>query len=313
MIDPLRQVCLEHGVFLRREALAHGVDDAALRRACRMGALVRVRHGAYTFADMWPGQDDAARHTVLASAVMRAHPGSVALSHHSGVLLHQVESWGLPTDKVHVTRLDGGAGRVCDDVVHHEGLLLPEDLVERQGLTVVRAERAVLEAASLLDVERGLVLADSGLRQGLYDRGQLADQARLMDSWPQSLKLQLVARLADGRSGSVGESRSRYVFWCCNVPAPQLQYEVHDDAGLAGIADFAWPEHRLLGEFDGRVKYEALLRPGEKPSDVVFREKLREDRMRRATGWGFVRITWDMLSRPTATAALVRSMMQAAR
>ena len=53
---------------------------------------------------------------------------------------------------------------------------------------------------------------------------------------------------------------------------------------VVGVADMAWPEHGVLGEFDGKVKYGRLLLPGESPGDAVFREKRREDEMRRLTG-----------------------------
>ena len=38
-------------------------------------------------------------------------------------------------------------------------------------------------------------------------------------------------------------------------------------------------------EFDGKIKYEALLKPGESASDVVIREKRREERIVELTGW----------------------------
>ena len=55
-------------------------------------------------------------------------------------------------------------------------------------------------------------------------------------------------------------------------------------ASSIGIADFYWKECRHLGEFDGKAKYEKYRRPGETAADCVFREKRREDRMRRAAG-----------------------------
>ena len=82
-----------------------------------------------------------------------------------------------------------------------------------------------------------------------------------------------------------------------------LQFEVRNECGtIVGIADMAWPDHGVLGEFDGKVKYGRLLRPGETPGDAVFREKQREDEMRRLTGWVFVRLIWSDLGRPRVTA-----------
>ncbi len=71
-----------------------------------------------------------------------------------------------------------------------------------------------------------------------------------------------------------------------------------------------WPEHGLLGEFDGRVKYGRLLRPGEEPGDAVFREKRREDELRRLTGFAMVRLVWADLHRPRETAARIRGLLR---
>ncbi|HEY0698007.1 MAG TPA: hypothetical protein VGD43_09375 [Micromonospora sp.] len=47
-----------------------------------------------------------------------------------------------------------------------------------------------------------------------------------------------------------------------------------------------------MGEFDGRVKYGRLLRPGQDPGDAVFAEKMREDAIR-DTGLRVVRWVWN--------------------
>ncbi|HEX5383763.1 MAG TPA: hypothetical protein VFW54_03920 [Propionibacteriaceae bacterium] len=40
-----------------------------------------------------------------------------------------------------------------------------------------------------------------------------------------------------------------------------------------GISDFYWEQQRHLGEFDGKIKYQRLLRPGETASECVIRER----------------------------------------
>ncbi|WP_148574294.1 type IV toxin-antitoxin system AbiEi family antitoxin domain-containing protein [Nocardioides caldifontis] len=282
--DVLRGLCSEHGVFFRHEAVALGMTDAALRRGVRSGELVRVRQGTYVLGDLWAAADDKDRHVLLVRGLLRSHGGRVAASHHSASLLHGLDLWEVPLGRAHVTRLDGGAGRVIADVTHHEGLCLPEDLVTHEGLTMTSAVRAAMESATLLDVEHALCLVDSGLRLGRFTQEELVGQAALMTSWPLSLHLELVVRLADGRRASVGETRSCHLFWKAGLPAPELQYEVYDGGVLIGITDFAWPALGLLGEFDGKVKYGRYLRPGEDPGDAVFREKQREDHLRRVTG-----------------------------
>jgi hypothetical protein len=307
----LQAIARREGAFLRREAVEHAVDDAALRRATRAGRLVRVRHGAYTFPSEWDG-DDRHRHVVRSRAAMRVLGDRVALSHHSASALLGIDLWDVPFDQVHVTRLDGGAGRTEGDIRHHEGLVLDDDIVDVAGLRVMRPVRAALESASLSGLERGLVTVDSGLRSGLFTAADLAAQHALMQCWPGTQHLHLVTRLADARSGSVGESRSRYFFYANRLPAPELQFPVYYGGRLVGITDFAWPALGVLGEFDGRVKYGRLLRPGEDPGDAVFREKRREDLLRRVTGWRMIRLVWADLHRAVRTAAWLASELRIA-
>ena len=81
---------------------------------------------------------------------------------------------------------------------------------------------------------------------------------------------------------------------------------------MVGRCDFGWEDLRTLGEFDGRVEYGRLLRPGQDPGDAVFEEKRREDAMR-AEGWGMVRWTWSDLQRPEVLATRVSRSLAARR
>jgi len=38
--------------------------------------------------------------------------------------------------------------------------------------------------------------------------------------------------------------------------------------------------HKTVGEFDGKIKYGRLLKPGQRIEDEIFEEKLREDAVR---------------------------------
>ena len=79
--------------------------------------------------------------------------------------------------------------------------------------------------------------------------------------------------------------------------------QVH--GALVARTDFAWEEHELVGEFDGKVKYGRLLRPGQEPGDAVFEEKRREDAVR-AEGWGVARWVWADLGTGHRLAARLR-------
>ncbi len=293
-MDPLRLITAEDGFFTRPMAKNAGYDDRDITRLVRAGHWTRFRRGAYAFTDEWKALDEVGRHRVRCRAVMRSLGGDVALSHGSGVVAHDIDVWDLPLDKVHVTRLDGASGRIERDVVHHEGRAVDDDVVVRHGMKVLRAERCVLEAGSRTTNEVALCLFDSGLRAEAYDEQQLLECHKLLEFWPFMRHLHIPVRMADARSGSVGESRGRWAFRQMGIPCPDLQHEVHDGHGhLLGTTDWWWEQFGLLGEFDGRVKYGRLLKPGQEPGDVVFQEKRREDLLRETTGCRMIRFVWS--------------------
>jgi hypothetical protein len=68
-------------------------------------------------------------------------------------------------------------------------------------------------------------------------------------------QLHMALDLADPLSESPGESLSRVVIHQLGFPAPTLQQVFSDRRGLIGRVDFWWPDHNLIGEFDGIAKY----------------------------------------------------------
>lgn len=94
------------------------------------------------------------------------------------------------------------------------------------------------------------------------------------------------------------------------VPLPELQRELRDDAGrLIARVDFWWEEKRLVGEFDGKVKYTRDLAPDGDVPRVVWAEKKREDRVRRRR-CSVERWTWADLHRPQAWSDRLRSALR---
>lgn len=302
-MDPLRILTAEFGFFTRAEAVAAGYADKDITRMVRAGSWVRFRRGYYAFADEWTAWNDVRRHLVRSRAVLRSLGDSVALSHASGVVAHGVDAWQLDLRRVHVTRLDGAQGRIEGDVVHHEGLAVAEDVIETEFGLVLRPDRCVVEAASRHQNEVALCVLDAGLRSLLFDETALRARHAQMQNWPFMQHLQIPIRMADGRAGSVGESRGRWWFRTLGFPAPELQWAVYGpDQQLLGVCDWAWPDHHTFGEFDGKVKYGRLLKEGQEPGDAVFEEKKREDGIREATQFVMVRVTWSDYDRPATLA-----------
>ncbi|MCH1868318.1 type IV toxin-antitoxin system AbiEi family antitoxin domain-containing protein [Nocardioides sp. CFH 31398] len=311
-MDAVDAPLAQRGFVTRAEALARGMTDKQLGAEVRAGNLTRFRQGTYASTQQWRSLDAQGRHLLRLSAVMASLGDAVRASHVSSALMNGLDVWGVDLSRVHVTRVDGGAGRHEGDVVHHVGQVdEAADVVVVDGMGCTAPTRAAVEVGLISTPESFLVTADSLLRKGLATHSQLARRYGDMECWPESQKLQLAVRMADGAAGSVGESRLRWLLWGHGIPAPVLQYEVRRpgvDPTCRPFAtcDLAWPELGLIIEFDGLVKYGRLLRPGQTPSDAVIAEKLREDGIRECTGFQVIRVTWADLEHPSALVARVR-------
>ncbi|HJQ07540.1 MAG TPA: type IV toxin-antitoxin system AbiEi family antitoxin domain-containing protein [Nocardioides sp.] len=308
-MDPLRVLTAEAGFFTAQEAKRAGYGDRDIARMVRNNTWVRFRRGAYAFSDEWRALDAVGRHRVRSDAILRTHGDRVALSHVSGLVRHGIDPWGFPLDRVHVTRLDGGPGRIERDVVHHEGLVVDTDVMLVGGQLVLTPDRCAIEAGSRSTNEVALCAFDSCLREGLFSSTDLHQRFLLMQHWPHVRHLHVPVRMADARSGSVGESRGNWWFSQLGIPAPDLQHEVRGAGGaLLGIVDWWWKRFQMFGEFDGKVKYGRLLKPGQDPGDVVFAEKRREDLIREATGHSFLRLIWSDFEAPRSIRARFDSL-----
>ena len=85
---------------------------------------------------------------------------------------------------------------------------------------------------------------------------------------------------------SPGESVLRWMTLVVGLPEAIAQFPV---PGLSKdrFLDLGWPDHRVVAEFDGRIKYHS--------EEDVFLEKLRQDELE-SLGWRFFRATWSSLS-----------------
>jgi hypothetical protein len=181
------------------------------------------------------------------------------------------------------------------------------------GLQVTDPVRTALDLARSFPLEAAVVALDAALHLGALShellRGRLFDIA----GTPGSRTAARAVTAADGRSESVGESRSRVILYRWKLPPSDLQFEIRSPSGvLVARSDFVWEADRLVGEFDGRIKYGRLLRPGQDAGDAVRDEKRREDAVR-DENWGVVRWVWADLEVPHRFAARVRRGLERRR
>jgi hypothetical protein len=291
-------------LHLRRAALVDGWSDGELARLTRSGAWNRVRRGAYVDGEL-PDRASA-RHRLLIAATMAGLRLPGVVSHQSAAVLLGMPLWDVPLDRVHITRTPPAWNDNSRFLCCHVARLRDDEVVLVDGVPVTGPVRTALDVARSLSHEAAVVMLDAALHGGLLSAAGLRDRLPDLLGVPGSRAAARAIAAADGRSESVGESRSRIALHRLGLPPSDLQLEVRTVGGrLIARTDFAWTGPRLVGEFDGRIKYGRLLRPGQDPGDAVFEEKRREDAIR-DEGWGVVRWTWSDISRPERLGPRVR-------
>ena len=329
------------GLIHRNAVLAAGYTDNDLRASLRRREIERVHRGVFVVraertrlerhrlvalasvravrgdgvgaGDLGPGESGAVESGAgkpeveesgaAVSGVEESGPKArAALSHQSAAAVHGLEMLSPTLTRVHSTTVSGAGFRTA---THHRHVaaLSDDELVEVDGVLITSIERTAVDiACGAQTFAQALAVVDSALRLGA-DRDvmtkMLAGKRRGVGLARRAL------HHADGRSENPGESWSRAQMIEAGLPAPRLQHTFRDvDGEHVARTDFDWGG-RLVGEFDGKVKYAKLLKPGEDATEVVVREKRREDELR-AMGIMVVRWTWDDLRAGRVTALIRR-------
>ncbi len=231
-------------------------------------------------------------------------------SHESAALLHGLGVYRL-AEEVHVSQAwkpKVRRGRGTPLRRHPIDVPAWDRTTTATGLPVTTLERTMIDCARWLPGERGLVVADSGLRAGA-DRRVAASVLAEAAGRPGVRQARRILELADARSESVGESRLRWILHAAGVEVPSLAVAVETWRGTVWV-DAGWPDVQVGIEFDGAVKYSG----GEygDPRERLLTEKRRHDALTEA-GWTILRVTWDDLSDPgRLVARIARALAEAA-
>ncbi len=285
----------------RRQALASGLSDKALHRLCRTGQWQRLRAGHYLNSPA-SGLGATGRHLLLTLATAESTSASAVTSHCSAAVLHGMATWGIPLDRVHLTRNRINGGRSSRRVVVHSAQVEPDEITLVDDIRVTTPARTVLDIARSAGFEQSIVLGDSALRQGLTTTAELREHLRRARHRPGCRRAARVLDFLDGRSASVGISRSRILLRQYGFPTPEVQARVFTDSAICvGRVDFLFPDLGVIGEFDGPGEYRTAARGHRSPALAVTAAQPREDQLR-ALGWAVARWTWEDLSAPARLA-----------
>ncbi len=304
MLHPAKPSAL----ILRTAAARAGLSPAEIRRQTNRRELVRLRRGSYLDVGTFDALDQIDLHAENIRAALAAQCNGGVVSHISAVVLHGMPMWALDLSRVHLTKQRRNSGRRSASMHVHTTPIDDCDTRQLYGLSVTSPARTMLDLAGSVPYEQAVVVVDAALHHQLTNRHELDDILDRSRGRHGRSQAELVFAFADGRSESVGESRSRVGIQRAGLPAPGLQREIHRRSrSLIGRCDFDWDW--LLGEFDGLIKYARLLRPGETAGDAVVRAKLREDELR-DLGHDMIRWVWADLERPQQLYPRIRAALE---
>lgn len=220
---------LSGGLVTAEDARACGYDRQALSRLARSGRVVRVGVGAYIKAASYESASPEQLHRLATRAVVQRFAGGAAASHYSALTVLALPVWRASLERVHVTRTGDGCARRSPRLHIHR--CRGDD-----AYTMIDGAACVRPA-----------LAWSPTKKSWLER---------LSRHPSVRAARTAVDLADGRSESVGESRTRLVLRSFDLGIPTPQVDIRDDDGyLVGRVDFLFEQQRTIVAFDGLIKY----------------------------------------------------------
>ena len=272
----------------RRRARAEGITDWHLRHRDT------VRSSRDTYLPREQARDLLRR----VEAVLLGAPTEAVISHLTAAKLWGLEIPLIADDpRVDLTVPPGRRVRQRADRRIHCSVVPMSARSERRGVCVTSLERTWLDLAAVLPAPAQLAVTDQVLRRG----ARKESLAALLDSASGrrgSRSARVVLALADPLAGSPMESVLRWLVHEAGLPAPELQHVVTDVGGeKVGAVDLAWPEQRVMVEFDGDGHRERR----------VFVDDLRRQNGLVLAGWIVLRFSSaDLLGRPAWVVATIR-------
>jgi Protein of unknown function (DUF559) len=226
----------------RRGARAAGISDWQLRHRDV------VRTSRDTYLPLAAAVDPRQR----IDGVLLGAPTGAVVSHLTAAAL-----WGYQVPlvrddgRVHLTVPPGSRVRSrADRRIHCSCVPEPETRLLR-GVRVTSPSRTWLDLAGSLPAGALLALTDQMLARRFPEDEfpRILDRSRGRRGVSNARS---VLACANGLAGSPMESVLRWLIHEAGLPRPVLQHVIRDAAGrFLGCVDLAWPEHRVLVEFDG--------------------------------------------------------------
>lgn len=261
-----------------------------LDREAAAGRFVLVRPGVYAPAEPWRSLPPWDRYLARVHAAALTHPDGIFCLESAAALL------GLPVfgEPPFVHLLSSSATSRESAGIRTHSTSDAREIVDIGGILVTAPTEVAVDVARARHAGLALAVADAVLRaEPTASVEQLVARNEARSSSRGRRRARWALHRADARAESPLESVSRAVIEWLGFPLPELQAVVTTPHGEYAL-DMLWRHVRLGGETDGRAKYGG--RYGD-PAEVVWKEKRREDELRRHLA-NLARWGWPELQEP---------------
>jgi hypothetical protein len=166
-------------------------------------------------------------------------------------------------------------------VLVHRTSLRPVDRVVVDDIPMTSPVRTAWDVATLETVPTAVALLDGMVRQGYVGEAQLGSMLVEMRGRWRHARAEKVFALVDGRSESPPESWVRVACIRAGLPTPTPQFVVMEDGEYLGKVDLAWPEAKVVVEYEGAYHFDGL---------QIVKDDARYERLV-AAGWRVIRVS----------------------
>ena len=275
-----------------------------LQRHAVLGEVLEPFPGMFALRETWGVLRPDARERFIVRAYARLH-GDAVFCGVSAALMHGLPVSYAQLDALHLYAPPGRKASSTRHIVwHRQSATSMASVTEVDGVSAACMAQAVVESLCTSAFEDALAIGDGFLRRLKVERCLLQELVEQRAGGRRGVVVaREAARFADGRAESGGESVARGVMVRAGILPTTLQQTFRDptDAQQAYRADFVFELRsgmKVLGEFDGRVKYidEGML-AGRDSIDAVLAERQRESRLT-MLGMPVVRFSWRDVTTP---------------
>lgn len=261
-------------VFNRADAAACDLSGPDLRRLVRRGDVVQLRRDAFCAANVHR-ELCALPCGELVLATLAAQSRIGARTWATGLTVPRLHRLALPLaakDTIDLVAASGTTSpRRYRDLSVHVARVPEEDRDTKFKLDCVTLARAIVDIGRAHDLAAALIVGDDALRRSKVTRTELVEALDRCGRMPGIRAARLAVQHMSGERETPIESESWAFFVEEGIPLPVCQQWINGDR-----VDFLWRQARLVGEADGRVKYQS---DDDADGDALWREKVRSERI----------------------------------